>query len=346
MLDGLEQRGRGPGVADAAQPDAAPGPVQQVGVPLIGAENLHEQAIPVAGGRLERPRSLRSAQRPGHLADRHPARAQRRCHPGGTHPPVRHPEHHQQPGPHGHPGGQRQHQLQRQQPAGDQPGHADQQQHGPGRPAPRPAQPRRRGHRDRRQSRQHGRIGEARAGQPGTLAQPRGRGAARPGQVGDPGHQGRRGREPARHGGQHPEPAIPQRGDQQHQGRRRDHHLDQAGQHLPGLSRRPDPGDRRRRPEQGRQQHSDHDRGGQHQGRRDQPDHIARMPVPRRRQDPAPRPRLRAAGGQQYRGRIRHGQYPQAVAPTPGSTVARRPALGTALDRFQEAQDCAGSDTR
>ena len=185
MLDGLEQRGRGPGVADAAQPDAAPGPVQQVGVPLIGAENLHEQAIPVAGGRLERPRSLRSAQRPGHLADRHAARTQRRCHPGGTHPPVRHAERHQQPGPHGHPGGQRQHQLQRQQAAGDQPGHADQQQRGPGRPAPRPAQPRRRGHRDRRQSRQHGRIGEARAGQPGTLAQPSGRGAARPGQVGD-----------------------------------------------------------------------------------------------------------------------------------------------------------------
>ena len=246
MLDGLEQRGRGPGVADAAQPDAAPGPVQQVGVPLIRAENLHEQATPVAGGRLERPRSLGSAQRPGHLADRHAARAQRRRHPGGTHPPVRHAERHQQPGPHGDPGGQRQHQLQRQQPAGDQPGRADQQQRGPGRPAPRPAQPRRRGHRDRRQSRQHGRIGEARAGQPGTLAQPRGRGAARPGQVGDPGHQGRRRREPARHGGQHPEPAVPQRGDQQHQGRRRDHHLDQAGQHLPGLGRGPDPGDRRR----------------------------------------------------------------------------------------------------
>ena len=331
MLDGLEQRGRGPGVADAAQPDAAPGPVQQVGVPLIGAENLHEQAIPVAGGRLERPRSLRSAQRPGHLADRHAARTQRRCHPGGTHPPVRHAERHQQPGPHGDPGGQRQHQLQRQQPAGDQPGRADQQQRGPGRPAPRPAQPRRRGHRDRRQSRQHRRIGEARAGQPGTLAQPRGRGAARPGQVGDSGHQGRRRREPARHGGQHPEPAVPQRGGQQHQGRRRDHHLDQAGQHLPGRGRGPDPGDRRRRPEQGRQQHSDHDRHGQHQGRRDQPDHIARMPVPRRRQDTAPRTRLRPAGGQQYRRRIRHGQYPQAVAPRPGSTAARRPALGTAL---------------
>ena len=28
----------------------------------------------------------------------------------------------------------------------------------------------------------------------------------------------------------------------------------------------------------------------------------------------------------------------------PGSTAARRPALGTALDRFQEAQDCAGGD--
>ena len=43
------------------------------------------------------------------------------------------------------------------------------------------------------------------------------------------------------------------------------------------------------RPEQGRQQHGDHGRDGQHQGRRDQPDHIARMPVPRRRQDTAPR---------------------------------------------------------
>src|ERR1700757_584544 len=48
MLDGLDQRGRGPGVADAAQPDAAPGPVQQVRVPLIGAEHLHEQGPAVA----------------------------------------------------------------------------------------------------------------------------------------------------------------------------------------------------------------------------------------------------------------------------------------------------------
>ena len=308
MLHGPQQRGRGPGVADAAQPDAAPGPVQQVGVPLIGAENLHEQAVPVAGGHRERPRSLRSAQRPGHLADRHAARAQRRGHPRRSHPPVRHPERHQQARPHAHPGGQRQHQLHRQQPAGDQPRRADQQQRHPARPAPRPAQPRRRGHRDRRQPRQHGRIGKARAGQPGTLAQPSRRGAARPGQEGNPRHQGRRRREPARHRNQHPEPAIPQGGGQQHQGRRHDHHLDQAGQHPPGLSRRPDPGDRRARPEQGRQQRSDHDRHGQHQGRHDQPDHIARMPVPRRRQDTAPRTRLRPAGSQHYRGRITHGQ--------------------------------------
>ena len=309
MLDSLEQRGRGPGITDAAQPQATPGPVQQVGVPLIRAGNLHEQGTPVAGGRPERPRSLRRAHRPGHLADRHPARTQRRRHPRRAHPPVRHPEHHQQPGPHAHPGRQRQHQLHRQQPPGDQPGHADQQQHSPARPAPRPAQPRRGGHRHRRQPRQHGRIRETRAGQPGTLTQPRRRGAAGPGQAGDPGHQGRRGREPARHRGQHPEPAVPQRGGQQHQGRRRDRHLDQAGQHPPRLSRGPHPGDRRRSgPEQGRQQHRDHDRNGQHQRPGDQPDHITRMPVPGRRQDTAPRPHLRTAAGQHYRGRISHGQ--------------------------------------
>ena len=311
MLDGLEKRGRGPGVADTAQPDAAPGPVQQVGVPLVRAENLDEQGTAVAGHRLERPRSLRGGERAGHLADRHAARAQRRCHPGGAHPPVRHAEHHQQARPHGHPGGQRQHQLHRQQPAGDQPGHADQQQHDPGRPAPGPAQPRRRGYRDSRQPRQDGRIGEPGAGQPGTLPQPRGQrgGAARPGQVGDSGHQRRRRREPARHRSQHPEPAVPQRGHQQHQGRRRDRHLNQASQHPPGRGRGLDRRDRgRSRPEQGRQQRSDHGRDSQHRGRGDQPDHITRMPVPRRRQDPLPRPDARLADGQLHRGRIRHGR--------------------------------------
>ena len=182
MLDGLEQRGRGPGVADAAQPDAAPGPVQQVGVPLVGAENLDEQArpSPVIASNGRDPFAGRSGPVTW-LTGTPPAAAP--LPPRRAHPPVRHPEHDQQARPHGDPGGQRQHQLQRQQPAGDQPGRADQQQRGPGRPAPRPAQPRRRGHRDRRQSRQHRRIGEARAGQPGTLAQPCGRAGrrARPG---------------------------------------------------------------------------------------------------------------------------------------------------------------------
>jgi hypothetical protein len=311
MLDGLEKRRRGPGVADAAQPDAAVGPVQQVGVPLVRAENLHEQGLPVAGHRLERPRSLRGGERPAHLADRHATRAKGRCHPGRAHPPVRHPERHQQAPSHRDPGGQRQHQLHGQQPAGDQPGRADQQQRGPGRPAPGPAQPRRRGHRDRGQSRQDGRIGEAGAGQPGTLAQPCGQpsSAARPGQVADSGHQRRRRHEPARYSGQHPEPAVAQRGGQQHQRRRSDHHLDQAGQHPPSRGHGPNRGDRgRSRPEQGGQQCSDHDSDGQYRGCGDQADHIARMPVPRRRQDQAPRRRLRLGGGEPHPGRNRHGQ--------------------------------------
>ncbi len=331
MLGGLEKGGCGPGVADTAQPDAAPGPVQQVGVPLVRAENLDEQGTAVAGHRLERPRALRGAHRAGHLADRHAARAQRRCHPGRPHPPVRHPEYHQQARPHGHPGGQRQHQLHGQQPAGDQPGHGDQQQHHPGCPAPRPAQPRRRGHRDSRQSRQNGRIGEPRAGQPRTLAQPRGqRGrATRPGQIRDSGHQRRRHHEPARHRSQHPEPAVPQSGDQQHQRRRRDRHLNQAGQHPPGRGRGPDPGDRgRSRPQQGGQQRSDHRRDGQHPGCGDQADHIARMPVPRRRQDTTPRPRPRPTGGQPHPGRNRHRRLSGDCAARAGSGGSGAPGHG------------------
>ncbi len=297
MLDRRQQRGRGPGVADTAQPDAAIGPVQQVGVPLVRAEDLDEQGSSVVGHRLERPRALRVAQGPGHPTDGHATRAQRRCHPGAAHPPVRHSEHHQQTRPHRDPGGQGQHQLHGQQAAGDQPGHAGQQQRGPDRPAPRPAQPRRRGHRNRREPREDGRIGEARAGQPGTLAQPRGRGAARPGQISNSRHQGRRCREPARHGGQDPEPAVPQRGDQQHQGRRRDRHLDQASQHLTSRGRQPNPGDRGSRAEQGREQRDDYGRDSEHPGGGDQADHIARMPVPCWRQNVAPRLCLRPADG-------------------------------------------------
>ena len=63
-----------------------------------------------------------------------------------------------------------------------------------------------------------------------------------------------------------------------------------------------------RRPEQGGQQHSGHGRGGQHQNRGDQADHIARMPVPRGRQDTVPRPDLRLPGSQPHPGRIRRGR--------------------------------------
>ena len=59
MLDGLDERGGGPGVADVAQPDEPVSAVQQVGVPLIRAEDLDEQPLSALGGRDERPRALR-----------------------------------------------------------------------------------------------------------------------------------------------------------------------------------------------------------------------------------------------------------------------------------------------
>ena len=193
------------------------------------------------------------------------------------------------------------------------------------------AQPRRRGHRDSRQSSQNGRIREPCAGQPRSLAQPGGQcsRAARPGQIRDSSHQRRSRHEPARHGGQHPEPAVPQRGHQQHQGRRGDRHLHQASQHPPGRGRGPDPGDRgRRRPQQGRQQRTDHGRRHQHPGRGDQADHIARMAIPRRRQDTAPRTRLRLTSGQPHPGRIRRGRLSGDCAASAGIGWRGTPGRG------------------
>ena len=55
MLDGLPQRGGGSPVAHALEPGGPVGPVQQVGLTLIRAERLDEQAPPVRGDRSERP---------------------------------------------------------------------------------------------------------------------------------------------------------------------------------------------------------------------------------------------------------------------------------------------------
>ena len=81
VLDRLDERGGGPGIADVAQPDEPVRAVQQVGVPLIGAEDLDKQRLPVLGGRDERPRALRLD--PGRLdaGHRQARRAQRRRDP-------------------------------------------------------------------------------------------------------------------------------------------------------------------------------------------------------------------------------------------------------------------------
>ena len=71
VLDRPDDRGRGPGVADVAQPGEPVRPVEQVGVPLIRAEGLDEQPPPVIGDGHERPGALR--------LDAWPARRRRRA---------------------------------------------------------------------------------------------------------------------------------------------------------------------------------------------------------------------------------------------------------------------------
>ena len=53
VLDGLDQRGRGPGVPDVTQPGEPVSPVQEVGVALIRAERFDEHPPPVVGDRHE-----------------------------------------------------------------------------------------------------------------------------------------------------------------------------------------------------------------------------------------------------------------------------------------------------
>jgi hypothetical protein len=97
VLDRPDDRGRGPGVADVAQPGEPVRPVEQVGVPLIGAEGLDEQPPPVIGDGHERPRTLRDD--PGRLdgGDGQRAGPQRGRDPLGSDPSVRHAEYDQRP---------------------------------------------------------------------------------------------------------------------------------------------------------------------------------------------------------------------------------------------------------
>ena len=57
MLDRVQERRRGPGVADIPQPHRPVRPVQQVGVALVRAQGLDEQPPAVRRDRRERARA-------------------------------------------------------------------------------------------------------------------------------------------------------------------------------------------------------------------------------------------------------------------------------------------------
>ena len=149
MLDRLDERGGGPGIADLPQPDEPVGAVQQVGVPLIRAEDLDEQRRPVRGGRDERPRALRLDPSRLDTGHRQARRAQRRRDPFGADPPVRHPEQDEHTSPGRYPGGERHNRFHRRGGAGNQPHYGGKPQGDPGSAPPRAAEPRRGGDRDR-----------------------------------------------------------------------------------------------------------------------------------------------------------------------------------------------------
>jgi ABC-type spermidine/putrescine transport system permease subunit I len=149
VLDGSDDRARGPGVADVAQPGEPEGAVEQVGVTLIGAEGLDEQPPPAIGDGQERPGAL--GLDTGRLGG---GDGQARGPQGGrdlvgSDPPVRDAECHQHASADGHPGDKREDQLGRPDRAGEEPGRARGTQRDPDCPAPGTAQPRRSRHGDR-----------------------------------------------------------------------------------------------------------------------------------------------------------------------------------------------------
>ena len=290
MLDRPDDRGRGPGVADVAQPGEPVRPVEQVGVPLIGAEGLDEQSLPVIGDRHERPGALGLRPRParrrltGRPADRSAAAI-----PSG---PIRRsgtPNATSTAGTDGHPGGEREDQFGRQDSAGDQPGRRHGSQRDPCRPAPGTAQPRRCGHGDRHRRGEQGRAGKRRAGQPRAVpgsGRYRGRVLAA-GQVQDARQRGTGRGGAGRQAGQQAEPAVAQGSGDDRGGRDDEGHLHQAGQQPSGRVRSEPGHGGRAGTEQPAGSHRDGcEHPGQHQSADDQADDIARMTVTRRRQKP------------------------------------------------------------
>ena len=301
VLDGPDDRGRGPRVADVAQPGVPVGPVEQVGVTLICAEGLDEQPLPVIGDRHERPGALGLDVGRVDGGDLQPARAQRGRDPVGSDPPVGYAEGHQHAGADGHPGGEREYQFGRQDGTGDQPGRGRGGQRDPCCPAPGTAQPGRRGHGDRCRGGEQGRAGERRAGQPRAVP---GSGGYRvrvlvAGQVQDAGQRGAGRGGACGQAGQQPEPAVAQRGGGDPGGRDDEGYLHQAGQQPPGRAGSGPGHGGRAGTKQPTVRHRDCcERPGQHRRADDQADDVARMTVPGGRQEPPRmlRDRFRAAG--------------------------------------------------
>jgi len=141
VLDCLEERRGRPGVPDTAQASEPVCPVEQVSVPLIGADGLDEQRAAVLGDGCERPRALRlhGGRRDG--ADLQAGGAGRVGDAGGRDPPVWPAERDQPGGAQGDPGGECECHGDRLHRAGDQQRHTRCGERDPGRPAPGAAQP-------------------------------------------------------------------------------------------------------------------------------------------------------------------------------------------------------------
>jgi len=281
MLDGLLERGRWPGVADVLEPDRPVGPVQQVGVPLVGAVGLDEQPAPVVGDRGERPRAPRLDVGLPDRGDRQAGRAELGRDRAGSRAPVGHARRHAHAQARQCSRGSGDRQFHRQGRAGEQPRHARPQHEAQGRAAPSPAQPRHHRDADGNRGGRQGRVGERGSGQPRPTSQvrcQRGR-VAVPGQRQDRGRRGRRRAAGYRQAGQQPEPAVQPGGDQDGRRAGAHRHLDQADQRLGGLAA-PEQG-QHRRPAAEQAPAGDRDRDQQHgeqSGAADQDDDIAGVP--------------------------------------------------------------------
>ena len=236
VLNRLDKRGRGPRVADVAEPGEPVRPVQQVGVTLIRADRLDEQMPPGLGDREERAGALRRDVGRGDGADRQAGGPQRRGDPVGSYPPVRHAEGDQHAGSRGQPDGEREDQLHRQHGAGQQSRRADRAQHDPRRPPPRAAQPRRGRHRDSHHTGQQRRAGERRAGEPRAVPEADRHRARMPGadQVQDPRQHAAGHHRAGRQADEQAEPAAPECDGHDRGGGHDECHLHQSDQQPPG----------------------------------------------------------------------------------------------------------------